>query len=369
VRILQLLSSTGFHGAESMTAELVKKLSTLGVSVDVAVLDNRGLGDQEIFEHLAGHADAVYRLPCARQLDLQTVLALRRRMIDRQIDLIHSHKYKTTFYAALLRPWRRFGLLTTYHNWITHTRALRTYATIDKSLARFNDRAVGVSTAVVDELRAYVPARRLAQVDNGIDTDVFCPAPAGDPGIRASLCADPARPLIGFVGRLSAEKGLPHLLEALCHPALTDVQAVIVGEGDQRALLEASVAARGLGSRVRLVGHRRDTLAIYRAIDLLALPSLTEAFPMVLLEAMACTKPVLASNVGEVARMVDNGRTGRVVEPGQADALALALAAVLAEPARGAALGQAARQDVMTKFSSDAMARRYVDLYRQSLQG
>jgi glycosyltransferase involved in cell wall biosynthesis len=124
-----------------------------------------------------------------------------------------------------------------------------------------------------------------------------------------------------------------------------------------------------LGSRVRLVGHRRDTLNIYRAIDVLALPSLTEAFPMVLLEAMACGKPVAASRVGEVARMVDTGRTGRVVEAGQAPALAEALAAVLSEPARGAAMGHAARHDVVTKFSSDAMARRYVDLYCQSVQG
>ena len=369
MRILQLLSSTGFHGAEAMTAELVRKLHGLGASVDVAVLDNRGLGNDEIFEHVAGHADACYRLPCARQFDPQTVLALRRRLIDRRIDIIHSHKYKTTFYGALVRPLRRVGLLTTYHNWILHTRALRTYAFIDKSLARFNDTAVGVSSAVVDQLRGHVRHDRLAQVDNGIDTERFCPAAPGDIDLRPSLCADPDRPLIGFVGRLSQEKGLPHLLAALDRPALAGVQVVIVGDGEQGAALESEITARGLGGRVRLAGHRRDTVDIYRAVDLLVLPSLTEAFPMVLLEAMACGKPVVATRVGEVARMVDEGRTGRVVAPADPAALASAIASVLAEPNRGSGLGSEARSAVQARFSSDAMAQRYLDLYRRSLQG
>ncbi len=352
-----------------MTAELAKQLHRLGVSIDVAVLDNRGQGNDEIFEHVAGHADAVYRLPCARQFDLQTLLALRRRVIDRRIDLVHSHKYKTTFYGALLRPLRRVGLLTTYHNWILHTRALRAYARIDKALARFNDMAVGVSADVVGQLRGHVRPERLAQVDNGIDTERFCPAPAADAGLRASLCADPSKPLIGFVGRLSEEKGLTHLLAALDGPALAGVQAVIVGDGDQRAALEAELAARGLAARVRLAGHRRDTVEIYRAVDLLVLPSHTEAFPMVLLEAMACGKPVVATRVGEVSRIVDEGLTGRVVSAGDRAALAAAIAAVLAEPGRGLAMGTQARRVVQEHFSSDAMARRYLELYGRSLHG
>lgn len=365
VRILQLLSSTGFHGAESMAAELVKKLAQAGARVQVAVLDNAGAGDAEVFEHVAGHAEDVFRLPCRGALDLRTTAALRQALRQRRIDLVHSHKYKTTFYALMLRPWQRFGLLTTYHNWILTTPALRAYARLDKALARFNHRAVAVSTPVFQTLARHVPAARLAQVDNGVDTLRFQPG-AADAALRRELCAKPQAPLLGFVGRLSSEKGLPHLLRALATPGLAPVQLALVGDGDQRGTLQAQAQALGLHDRVRWLGHRRDTAAIYRAVDAVVLPSLTEAFPMVLLEAMASARPVVATAVGEVPRIVAQGEGGLLVPPADDAALAQALVQLLALPGLGQAWGEAGRARVLQRFSGDAMAARYLALYDHS---
>ena len=366
VRILQLLSSTAFHGSEAMAAELVKKLHALGTDVEVAVLDNGGSGDAEIFEHVANHAQGLHRIACRRQFDPLTLLALKRLISDRRIDVIHSHKYKTTFYAALLKPLVRFGMVSTYHNWILTSAALRAYALLDKSLARINHFAVGVSTPVTQELRRWVPEGQVVQIDNGIDTDRFHPA---DPpaALRPSLCRNPGSPLLGFVGRLSVEKAVPDMLQSLREPGMEGVQLAIIGDGPARSDIESLIESLQLADRVQLMGHRRDTGDIYRAIDLLVLPSHIEAFPMVLLEAMATGKPVVATQVGEVARIVDDHGTGLVVPAGQPKALAAAVRETLGIEGRPEEWGRSGRIKVVENFSSLRMATDYLRLYEKSV--
>jgi len=364
MHVLQLLSCVGFHGAEAMTAELSRQLSVQGVQVDLAVLDNAGKGDDQIFKAVGDRASACHRLPCDRQIDLRTLAALRDCIRSRGIDVVHSHSYKTTFYAALLKPFIGFRLVATYHNWLTHTRALQTYAWVDKKLARFVDGAVGVSTPVVRELGRHVSAAKVMQIDNGIDVDVFVP-PQDRQACRQALgLSDLAGPVLGFVGRLSPEKGLHHLLPALTRPGLAQVQLLLAGDGPERQAIESQITALGLGSRVRLLGYRRDTLAIYHALDALVLPSTLEAFPMVLLEAMATGLPVIASAVGEIPRIV-NPACGWLTGPGDTDALAHAMQSAFAMSAdQRALMARAARARVVEEFSSATMARRYVQVYR-----
>lgn len=366
MRVLQILSSTDYAGAEAMAAELGRQLSLLGVELDLAVLDNAGKGNDEIFRVVGDRAAAAYRIPCARQFDPATLGALRHKLAERRIDVVHSHCYKTTFYAGLLRPFGSFRLVSTYHNWLTHTRALRVYAAIDKNLARLNDYSVGVASPVVQELHRYVKPQRLAQIDNGIDVERFLPT-ADAQAAKAALGVDPARFTLGFVGRLSPEKGLHFLLPALADASLAHVDLLIAGDGPERTAVEARIAELGLQPRVRMLGYRRDTAAIYAALDGFALPSTVEAFPMVLLEAMSCALPVLCTSVGEVPRMVEHHRTGWRVAPGQPGELRAALVEMSAQPEAARAIGRAARDKVVAEFSSRAMAGRYLDLYRKAL--
>lgn len=367
MRILQILSSTGFHGAEAMAAELSRQLSFQGLEVDVAVLDNAGTGNDEIFNVVGEQASACYRIPCNRQLDLQTLSELATRAKDRRIDVIHSHCYKTTFYAGLLRPWQRFRLVTTYHNWLTHTRALKAYALIDKNLARLNDFSIGVSTPVTSELARFVSKARLSQIDNGIDIQMFRP---GTDRIahRHALGLPSEHPLLGFVGRLSPEKGLPHLLLALTRPSLSSVHLAIAGDGPERSNIEQLINKLGLQARVHLLGYRRDTLNVYHALDGFVLPSTIEAFPMVLLEAMSCGLPVIASNVGEISRIIHTDSVGYLTQAGNNESLADAIEQWLETPSTRDNMGQLARERVIAQFSSRAMAHRYAEIYQTVLK-
>ena len=366
MRVLQFLSSSAFHGAEVMTAELTRQLHASGVSVEVAILDNNGRGNAEIFEAVGSAAGATYRIPCGGQIDLATLRRLNRIVKDRKIDVIHSHKYKTSFYSALTHTVRPVKVLTTYHNWLYQTRALRVYATVDKQLARFSDLCVGVSTPVTDELRRYVPSRKVLQIDNGIDVSVYHPG-ASRAEARAALGLSPQRPLAGFVGRLSVEKGLPYFIEAVAGLLEQDFDVVIVGDGELRGEIEAKVASLGLSQRVSLWGNRRDTPQIYRALDLFVLPSTQEAFPMVALEAMASGCAIVATAVGEVSRILDNGNCGLVVPPADVIALRDAMGGLLDNEARRRHLGQLARERVVANYSSQAMAAGYLHAYEHIL--
>lgn len=367
MRVLQLLSSTGFHGAEAMTAELVRQLHDMGVTVDVAVLDNRGAGDDAIFGAVAQASRHRLRLPCDGQLDLRTFGALSRHVREHGIDVIHSHKYKTTFYAGLLRRRLGVGLLSTYHNWITTTPALRAYALLDKQLARFNHVSVGVSTPVTQELRRVLGPGRVAQIDNGIDVARFSRvAPTGEARARLGLPQDV--PMAGFVGRLSQEKGLDVLFDALEHADNPHLHLAVIGDGPLHGELSARAANGRLAGRVHMLGHRTDTPWVYAALDMLVLPSWVEAYPMVLLEAMAAGCAVIASAVGEVPRMVRSGDNGLLVTPGDRAGLAAALRTLSCDEASRGRMGASGLDWVVAHGSSRDMARQYLALYGQAAE-
>ena len=370
MRVLHLLSSSHFHGAETMTAELVRQLHGLKVTIDLGIFDNNGRANKEILEVAGKYIEESFIIPCRRQLDWSTVSSLNKYLTTRKPDIIHSHKYKTTFYALLARRHTPCRLVTTSHNWLTDTLPLRFYTALDKRLARYCDAVVGVSKPVTDELRRCVPASsKVRYIENGVDTDVYRPAMSRADAKQAIGLG--GLPLVGFVGRLSADKGVVYLMRALGdlpETAAGPLHAVIVGDGEHRGALEAEAHRLGLSERVHFLGNRRDTPLLYSAFDVFVLPSLREGFPMVLLEAMSIGLPVISTRVGDVDYIVEQGVSGIVVNPADPAALQQALQTVMENPDRSSRMGALARQRVEEHFSSAKMAREYLTLYEQILR-
>lgn len=350
-----------------MAAELVRQLDRLGVEVDVGVFDNAGRADRTILEAAGGHIRESVVVPCTGQMDWSAVRFLREYVGTRRINVLHSHKYKTTFYGLCARRGGQARLVATYHNWLTDTMPLKLYTALDKCLARFCDAAIGVSAPVVQELKRYAPAGKVFRIGNGVDAEKFRRvAPRAEARRRLGL---PDNVLLGFVGRLSEAKGLVYLLRALplLPQGIDDVHVAIVGDGDYRAQLLQEISALGLAGRIHLLGTRRDTPLIYSALDVFVLPSFVEAFPMVLLEAMACGVPVVATAVGDTEHIVHQEVSGLVVPPGDAAALAGAIGRVLADHGLAARFAAAGPPRVQREFSSAAMARAYLALYERTL--
>ncbi|MEP6593275.1 MAG: glycosyltransferase [Acidobacteriota bacterium] len=171
------------------------------------------------------------------------------------------------------------------------------------------------------------------------------------------------------VANLRPEKSHEALLEAAAALAPThpDLRFQIVGDGPRRQALEARAAALGLGGSVHFLGHRDDVPALLAAADLFVLPSRSEAFPNGVIEAMAAGLPVVACAVGGLVDLIEPGTTGLLVPPGDAAALAAAIARLAGDAVEAASLGRAARLAVRQRYSFDRMVGSFEDLYRTGL--
>ena len=198
----------------------------------------------------------------------------------------------------------------------------------------------------------------IAVIPNGLDLTAY-------PDRRT---ARPLRTII-TVANLRPEKCHEVLVSAAASliPAYPHLRFQIVGAGPQRPALERLIAALGLQAHVELLGHREDVPSLLAAADVFVLPSRSEAFPNGAMEAMAAGLPVIASAVGGLLDLIEDGRTGVLVPPGDPRTLALALRALITDPMRAEALGIAARTEVHQRYSFDRMVAAFEELYESGL--
>lgn len=233
----------------------------------------------------------------------------------------------------------------------------------------FHDRIILVSTEDHRTAERFIPARKLALIPNGIDTEP--PLPRGD--ARALLAKRIGAPiamdtvLIGAIAELTRNKGLPILIDAAAMLAAKHAdrpwRVVIVGEGEERERLAAAISRAGLAESVFLAGFVPDAGRAASAFDIFALPSLKEGLPYAAMETMAAGVPVVASRVGGLLDLVRDGKTGVLVPPGDASALAKALAHLIAHPGTRRVLADTARQRIRNEFTLAAMLRQTTGLY------
>lgn len=225
---------------------------------------------------------------------------------------------------------------------------------LDNATARLCQAVVAVSE---DTRRALVeqgyPPERVVVVHNGVELDGRPPSP-------------PTGRTVVEVGRLAPVKGQRQLVEAIAR--IDDARLVFVGKDLERSgAYERELARRaeqlGVRDRVTFAGYRSDARELMRDAAVVALPSLAEGLPVVLLEAMAQARPVVATAVGGTPELVVDGETGLLVPPGDADALAAALRALLDDPRRARELGEAGRRRVEERFTAERMTDAVLALY------
>ena len=302
---------------------------------------------------------------CRGRFDVSTVFALRRYIKNHDIDIIHSHKYKTNLYAFLANIGVRKKLVSTCHNWLGDSFSMRFYAWLDKRVLRHFDMVVGVSEEIRKELRRHMSPAKVMKVGNGVDIRKYTRT-LGNAEAKRQLGIG-SKYVIGFVGRLSPEKAIDNLLRAvsgLVKEGL-DVSALIVGDGELDAALKQEARGLQISDRVIFTGNRSDTPQLYSAMDVFVLPSQQEAFPMVLIEAMACGVPVVATRVGDVADIVEPGVTGLLVDTRDAAALQTAIGKILSDEAVARRMSAAAQARAVERFSSAAMAQQYRAIYER----
>ena len=282
----------------------------------------------------------------------------------------HAHDYKTNYLGPRLRRRHAMALVTTVHGWgVQGSWKTALYYWLDRLFIRRYEEVICVSRDLHEAcLRFGVPPERCWWVPNAIDTEEFrCSSEAASAAARADV--PPGRTVVGAVGRLSPEKALGAQVRAvgLLVGEGVDLELWVVGEGPERSVLEELVGELGLGDRVRLLGFRGDTLALYHAMDVYALSSRREGLPNVLLEAMAFELPVVATRVGGIPQLIHHERNGLLVEPGAVEGLAGALRRVAGDRELARRLGTAARATIEERHSMRARMDRIRDVYEVAL--
>jgi glycosyltransferase involved in cell wall biosynthesis len=364
VRILHLRSSCGIYGAEGVILTLARETRNAGHEPIVATLRDRRRPSCELRDRAAAEGFETGVVDVAGRVDPAALVRLARLVRASGCDVIHTHDYKTTIMGAAVAAATRVPVVVTLHGDTRESRLVSFYEWLNYRALRFCSAVVAVSREIRDRAAPFVAPPRLVQIDNGIDIERL--RARVNPGrcLREELRLPPATPLIGMVGRLAPEKGHTVMLEALrrLDPGATPPpHLVVAGEGPMRATIDGAARAAGLGERVHLLGARTDLPDVYAALTVLAQPSLREGLPLVLLEAAAFRRPIVASAVGAMPEALGHGEAGVLVRPGDTAALADAVGALVRDPARGEALGARAAAIVEARYSAQAMTRRYVE--------
>lgn len=304
-------------------------------------------------------------IPLGGALDLAAIDRLRRFLARARVDVVHTHTHFSLNVVGRVAA-RAAGARVLAHMHIENAFrsgafARRAQVAIDNRTARLCTWIVAVSDATRTALVAQgYPADRTITVHNGVNTPE-----AASP---AQLDPPPAGPVLLEIGRLCDVKGQRDLIAALPRLGRDDVILLLVGEdiearGAYRAKLEEQVRKLGLGDRVRFLGRRDDVPALLAAAEALVLPSSIEGLPLVVLEAMAAGRPVVATSVGGTPEAVVDEETGLLVPPGDVEALVHAIDALLDDPELARRFGKAGARRVRERFDADASARRVLGLY------
>jgi glycosyltransferase involved in cell wall biosynthesis len=365
LRVLHLLKATGIAGAETHLLSLLPALRGLGIECGVVLLQDPRREPRALRERLEGMNLAVQTLPIRWHIDPELPARLEALLRRSPFDILHAHLPHGEVYGELaLRAFPAAKFVVSRHNDDRFRRWLPLRWVFAPSLRRA-DRIIAISQSVRRFLIEVekAPAEKIEVIPYGLDADAF--AREADPGAFRREIGAQAAPLIGFIGRMTAQKGVDVLLRAFVqverlHPT---AKLILAGDGPDRPALMHLAKSLGL-RRALFLGWRSDAASILADIDLLTVPSRWEGFGLVTLEAMAMAKPVAASKVSALPEIVVPGETGWLLAPGDAGELADAMMAVLSDPDRAAQMGRAGKERVRREFPVQRMASRTAELYR-----
>jgi len=368
IRVCHVAMADLWAGAEVQLAILLRSLAKLPDLAVSAILLNPGwLADELHDAHIKTHV-----IPEAERNPFSILRELSDYFHRNQIDVLHTHKYKDNILGALasLRrgiPYR----VRTIHGAPEPFAGLQqlkmnVYGIIDGVVNRWAvDRLVAVSFSLREILAQWLGTDKVTCIHNAVDvhqirvtTDLA--------SLRKELGLDHHDFVIGTMGRLHPVKGLDVFLRAarIIKAHRKSTKFVIAGDGPLRGELQTLAQQCGLAHETMFLGHRSDGHNVLGLMDLFVLPSLSEGIPLVLLEALALARPVVATAVGGVPEVIEHGISGLLAAAGKENELAQRCLAVMDDPVLAQRLGHAGRKCVEKSFSAEAMAENVANVYR-----
>lgn len=381
IKILRLIARLNVGGPAIHVSLLTQKLSQPNYeSTLVCGTIDPDEGDMQYYAEERGvHPIVIPEL--GRSLhpvrDLVTIFRVYRLMRRLKPDIVHTHTAKAGFVGRIAAWLAGVPVIVhTFHGHVFHGYFSPLLTRVFLLLERFTAR---ISTAVItlsEDLRrdlaeTYRITRKgkITVLPLGLDLDGFAAMPRRAGNFRQQIGVPESAPLIGIVGRLVPVKNHALFLEAAArlHVSRPDARFAIIGDGELRADLEAQVDALGLREVVTFTGWLRDLAPVYSDLDVLVISSVNEGTPVSVIEALSSGCPVVATAVGGLRDLLENGALGTLVADGDPAALSTAIDTVIADPAAHLAIADQARSRMLERYGIDRLVQDLDELYRALL--
>ncbi len=362
--VLHVIETGGPGGAERMVVHLASGLGPEYRS-EAALIRDSWLGMA-----LRKRGIPVTMLGGGPHGSLDTLRDLLRVIRDRQVAVLHTHEFFMNTVGVFASWLTRVPVVATVHGKNYYPDRFRRRAAY-----RLVGKLAGQVVAVSEDVRRFlaerigIPVARIRVVPNGVPVDEE-PSQEQVSALRTSLDLDQQSTVVGTVGSLYPVKGHAHLIDAATLVLRRFPRAVflIAGRGGLQEELQAQTRQLGIAHHFRFPGYRDDVRQLLALFDVFVLPSLSEGMPLALLEAMAAGVPCVATTVGGVNEIVEDAKTGMLVPPADAQALAESVVTLLQDRALAFAMGENARKTVASRFSLTGMVKAYQEIYTTLLR-
>ena len=369
IKVCHVAPGDLWAGAEVQLAHLLSSLARVSDIQISAILFNEG----RLASELMGLGVKTQVIPESRHNPLSIAKQLSDYFREYPVDILHTHKYKDNVLGALSSVYRgiRYRVRTIHgfpepHVGLQAVKA-NFYHVVDNAVNRWLvDHILAVSLDLRSQLIKRFGVKKVTCIHNAIDVQKMRGSGYAAE-LRKALKLGGQEFLIGTMGRLMPVKGLESFLKAarIIHRQRPSVKFIIAGDGPLKGPLQALAHEYGVDKDVLFLGNRNDSHEILELLDIFVLPSLSEGIPMVLLEALALARPVVASRVGGIPEVIEHGISGLLVTPEREEDLAQSCLALMDDYDWARRLGVAGRKQVEERFSARFMAEQVAEVYRR----
>lgn len=374
--LLYVFDNMEFGGGERVFAQIINRLSVKKYKIMVACLPT-GV----FIEKIKGSGAQIKSVDMRNRFNPGVILQLARLMKEERVDIVHSQGARADFFARMAAKLAgTCNVVSTVPMPVEGFDVNPIRKLIYKAFNRFSERFVDRFLVVSDALEKMmiekhrIDPQRIVKIYNGIEKDEYC---ISDEEIvrrrsslrtKANIGEDVA--VIGVIGRLVWQKGFKYFIEAIPEVLKESKEArfLLVGEGELKSELKVKSKKLKLEDKVIFTGFRNDIKDVLASIDIFVIPSLREGLPVVLLEAMAMMKSIVATEIEGIMEVLESGVSGLLVPPRDTKAMAEAIIYMLTHKDRAVQMGFTARKVVTERFGVSTMVQKVEEVYEELLQ-
>ncbi len=369
LNVLQFICSTGFYGAERWVLALVNHLDTSHVRSDL-VVTKEDCKELKIVQQFDVEGGKTFELPMAHKFDFSVVDKLVGLIKERDIDVIHTHGYKSDILGIWAARKANIKVVVTPHGFPAHIDfKLKCFIWLGCQSLRFADKVVPLSTQLMEDVRGFrVPESKISYVQNGVDLSEV--EAQRQLSIKPNFVGNEVK-RIGFVGQMIKRKNIEHVLDIFesLSKKHGNIELYLLGDGESRQGLEQYTEKLNSKKNIHFLGFRDDRLEWLQSFDLFVMTSLLEGIPRCVMETMAMGVPVVAYDIAGVDQLITHNETGLLAELNDKEALENHWETLLFKKEISDNISAKAKEFVYKHYSAQRMANEYSEIFQDLVKG